>query len=117
MGIFSEIVDKIFHRDKAQPLTPTNLPPSQRMHSTDLEAILMGLEKSQTQKLNWRTSIVDLMKLLNMDSSPETRQALADELGYTGDKQNSAKMNLWLHGKVMEKVKEEGGKIPGDWVH
>ena len=66
------------------------------------------------QKLNWKTSIVDLMKALDLDSSLQARQALAKELNYTGDTNDSAKMNIWLHGQVMKKVAENGGKVPAD---
>jgi hypothetical protein len=66
------------------------------------------------QKLNWRTSIVDLMKLLNLDSSLAARKELATELGYTGDMNDSATMNIWLHKQVMKKVAENGGQVPAD---
>jgi hypothetical protein len=66
------------------------------------------------QKLNWRTSIVDLMKLLNLDSSLGARKELATELGYTGDMNDSATMNIWLHKQVMKKVAENGGTVPAD---
>jgi hypothetical protein len=66
------------------------------------------------QKLNWRTSIVDLMKLLNLDSSLGARKELATELGYTGDMNDSATMNIWLHKQVMKKVAENGGQVPAD---
>lgn len=62
--------------------------------------------------MNWRTSIVDLMKLLELDSSLERRKELADELGFNGDKSDSAAMNIWLHKAVMRKLAENGGKVP-----
>ena len=77
-----------------------------------MEEVLEDLAAKSSQKLNWRTSIVDLMKLLGMDSSLQQRKALADELGYTGDKSDSAAMNIWLHKQVMRKVAENGGKVP-----
>jgi hypothetical protein len=64
--------------------------------------------------LNWRTSIVDLLKLLNMDSSLQARKELAKELHYTGNTEDSAAMNIWLHKQVMEKIAANGGKIPAD---
>jgi Domain of unknown function (DUF3597) len=64
------------------------------------------------QRLDWRHSIVDLMKLLNLDSSLSARKQLAEELHYTGDMNDSAKMNIWLHKQVMRKLAENGGKVP-----
>jgi hypothetical protein len=80
----------------------------------DVEAVLNGMAANNRQKLNWRTSIVDLMKLLDLDSSLQARKALADELHYTGDKSDSATMNIWLHKQVMKKLAENGGKVPAD---
>jgi 3-oxoacyl-ACP reductase-like protein len=80
--------------------------------SVDVEAVLEALNAKSTQKLNWRTSIVDLMKLVGLDSSLQHRQELAQELGYTGDKNDSAAMNIWLHKAVMRKLAENGGKVP-----
>ena len=78
----------------------------------DIEQVLDGLAAKNAQKLNWRTSIVDLMKLVGMDSTLAERKELADELGYTGDKNDSAAMNVWLHKEVMRKLEENGGKVP-----
>jgi hypothetical protein len=78
---------------------------------------LDGLAKQKKQKLNWRKSIVDLMKLLDLDSSPSARKRLADELHYQGDKKQSAKMNIWLHKQVMIKLAENGGKVPDELKH
>ena len=64
------------------------------------------------QKLNWQTSIVDLMKMLDLDSGLDARKSLAGELGYTGDTNDSASMNVWLHKQVMQKLAENGGKVP-----
>ena len=80
----------------------------------DIEAVLDGLNAERDQKLNWRTSIVDLMKLLGLDSSLQARKQLADELHYTGDKEDWASMNVWLHKQVMQKLAENGGKVPDD---
>ena len=78
----------------------------------DVEAVLTEMASKNPQKLNWRTSIVDLMKLLDLDSSLGARQELATELGYTGAKDGSAEMNIWLHKQVMTKLAENGGRVP-----
>lgn len=82
--------------------------------SVDVEAVLNDLAAKNPQKLNWRTSIVDLLKLLDLDSSLHARQQLADELHYSGDKNDSASMNVWLHKQVIKKLEENGGKVPAD---
>jgi Domain of unknown function (DUF3597) len=82
--------------------------------SVDVEAVLNERASANKQKLNWRTSIVDLMKLLNLDSSLASRKELAKELGYTGSTDDSATMNIWLHKQVMRKLAENGGKVPAD---
>ena len=82
------------------------------MERVDIEQVLDGLAAKNPQKLNWRTSIVDLMKLVGMDSTLAERKELADELGYTGDKNDSASMNVWLHKEVMRKLEQNGGKVP-----
>jgi hypothetical protein len=84
------------------------------MTIVDVEAVLEGLAAKNPQKLNWRTSIVDLMKLVGMDSSLSERKALAQELGYTGSLQDSATMNIWLHKQVLRKLAENGGKVPAN---
>lgn len=78
----------------------------------DIEAVLNAQAKAAGQPLNWRTSIVDLMKLCEIDPSLENRRELADELGYTGDKSDTATMNIWLHKQVLAKLEESGGKVP-----
>jgi hypothetical protein len=83
----------------------------------DVAAVLDGLAKKNKQKLNWRKSIVDLMKLLDLDSSQTARKKLAEELHYTGDMKDSAKMNVWLHKQVMVKLAANGGKVPEDLKH
>ena len=70
------------------------------------------MSAKQTQKLNWRTSIVDLMKLVGLESSLENRKELAKELGYKGDTADSAAMNIWLHKQVMNQLAAHGGKVP-----
>ncbi|HHV69089.1 MAG TPA: DUF3597 domain-containing protein, partial [Ochrobactrum intermedium] len=80
--------------------------------SVDVGAILDAAVAKSGQKLNWKTSIVDLMKALGLDSSLEHRKELAKELGYTGDTGDSATMNVWLHKQVIQKLKDNGGKVP-----
>jgi hypothetical protein len=80
----------------------------------DVEAVLNDLASKAGQPLNWRTSIVDLMKLLHLDSSLSARKDLAKELNYTGDTEDSATMNVWLHKQVIKKLEENGGKVPDD---
>lgn len=80
----------------------------------DVAPILDAAVKKSGQKLDWRHSIVDLMKALGMDASLSERKELADELGYTGDTGDSAKMNMWLHKALMKKLSENGGKVPAD---
>jgi uncharacterized protein DUF3597 len=80
----------------------------------DVNAVLNEMASKNSQKLDWRKSIVDLMKLVGMDSSLASRKELATELGYTGDKDDSATMNIWLHKQVLKKLAENGGKVPQD---
>ena len=82
--------------------------------SADIEQILNAAVKKSGQKLDWRHSIVDLMKALGMDASLAERRELAGELGYTGDTNDSAKMNIFLHKALMKKLSENGGKVPAD---
>jgi hypothetical protein len=97
------------------PTSATAKPATQT--TVDVAAVLDGLAKQKKQKLKWRTSIVDLMKLLDLDSSAAARKRLAEELHYQGDMTNSAKMNIWLHKQVMIKLAENGGKVPEDLKH
>jgi hypothetical protein len=80
----------------------------------DVEAVLNDMAAKAGQPLNWRTSIVDLMKLLHLDSSLSARKELAKELHYSGDTDDSATMNVWLHKQVIKKLEENGGKVPAD---
>jgi len=84
------------------------------MQEVDVEEVLTNMQKQSGQQLNWRTSIVDLLKLLNLDSSLQARKELAAELHYTGDTNDSASMNIWLHKQVMNKLAQNGGKVPAD---
>ena len=85
-------------------------PPQQ----VDVAAILDGMAAKNPEKLDWKRSIVDLMKLVGMDSSFTARKQLAAELHYTGDPNDSAAMNIWLHKQVLQKISENGGKLPAD---
>lgn len=84
------------------------------MQQVDVEAVLNNMQQQSGQQLNWRTSIVDLLKLLGLDSSLQSRKELAAELHYTGDTNDSASMNIWLHRQVMNKLAANGGKVPAD---
>jgi 3-oxoacyl-ACP reductase-like protein len=80
----------------------------------DVDAVLAGLAAKNGEQLNYRSSIVDLMKLLGLDSSLANRKELADELGYSGAKDGSAEMNIWLHKAVMKRLAENGGKVSAE---
>jgi 3-oxoacyl-ACP reductase-like protein len=86
--------------------------PAAPSQPVDIEPVLDSLNAKSAQKLNWRTSIVDLMKLVGLDSSLQHRKELAKELGYTGNPDDSAAMNIWLHKEVMKKLAANGGKVP-----
>jgi len=141
MSIFGNIMSSIFgHGAKAQPMpggagaAPTSTPASKpgaapasapagnpavapSQGPVDVEAVLTKLASQNKEKLDWRKSIVDLMKLLNLDSSLAARKELAHELNYTGDTNDSATMNVWLHKQVMIKLAENGGKVPEQLKH
>lgn len=80
----------------------------------DVAGILDFMNDQREQKLNWRTSIVDLMKLVGLESSLAERKQLAQELGYTGDTSDTASMNIWLHKQVIQKIIDNGGQLPSD---
>ena len=84
------------------------------MQQVDVEQILNDMAQKNPEKLNWRSSIVDLMKLLGLDSSLNERKELAQELGYSGSTSDTASMNIWLHRQVMNKLAANGGKVPAD---
>ncbi len=118
MGLFQTLKDKIFgHADEAQAATPTQAAPrpaaapaaAQTATATqgkpvDVEATLEYMARKSGKPSNWRESIVDLMNLVGMDSSLSARKEMAQDLGYTGDMNDSASMNIWLHKKVMERL-------------
>ena len=122
MSILGKIVSSIFGHASAAPATPGAAPAGSSSApaagaagaagTVDVEAILTKLAANNKEKLDWQKSIVDLMKLLNLDSSLTARKELADELHFTGDKNDSATMNIWLHKQVMQKLAENGGKVP-----
>ena len=128
MSIFGNIMSAIFGSHAAAApsaaTTPgtasssapgTAAPPAgAAMSNVDVEAVLTKLAGESKEKLDWRKSIVDLMKLLKLDSSFSSRKELAKELGYSGDTNNSASMNIWLHKQVMQKLAANGGKVPAD---
>jgi hypothetical protein len=117
MSIFGKIMDAIFGKAKAEggaPGAPGTTGAGGGMSNVDVEKVVSGMAAQKKEKLDWRKSIVDLMKVLDLDSSLHSRQALAKELGYTGDMNDSAKMNIWLHKQVMNKLAANGGKVPAD---
>jgi hypothetical protein len=120
MSIFGKIMDAIFGKAKAADAGTAGAGAGggsaggATMSQVDVEQVVSDLAKQKKEKLDWRRSIVDLMKVLDLDSSLKSRQALAKELGYTGDMNDSAKMNIWLHKQVMNKLAANGGKVPAD---
>jgi hypothetical protein len=143
MGIFSSIKNAIFGhpaaaktqspqqqaQDSLDNSTPVSMPSAQQMQQVqqtqqatpqqpvDVQAVLQEIssEKGNPQ-LNWQTSIVDLMKLLGIDSSLQNREELATELGYTGEKNGSAEMNIWLHKATMKALADNGGRVPANML-
>jgi len=132
MGMFGDLMNKIFHAagnaerpvDAAAPgAAPKSAVQIKAAASAavvpqvDVTAVLDGLASKSSEKLDWRHSIVDLMKLVGMDSSFSARKALAADLQYKGDTNDSASMNIWLHKQVMQKLAENGGKVPEELKH
>lgn len=115
MSILGKIMDAIFGSKTATaaPGSPT-APAGSVPGGVDMEVVLTKAAAEKKEKLDWRHSIVDLMKVLDLDSSLTARQALAKELKYDGDMKDSAKMNIWLHKQVIMKVQQNGGKVPAD---
>ena len=119
MSIFGKIRDAIFGRAKAaqpqaqQPGGPAmpQLNPAAPAQPVDVDAVLADLASNKGEKLNYQSSIVDLMKLLDLDPSLANRKELATELGYTGAKDGSAEMNIWLHRRVVDELEKNGGKV------
>ena len=98
----------------AAPAAPADVPavPAAPAAPVDVAAVLNGLAATQAERLDWHHSIVDLLKLVGLDSSLDARKELATDLGYTGALDGSAAMNLWLHKAVMQKLADNGGKVP-----
>lgn len=130
MSILGTIMSKIFGHSTpaASAATPAPAQPSATasapqpaaptpMSEVDVEAILTDMASKYSHPVNWKYSIVDLMAILGIDNSLAQRKALAQELGYTGDMNDSATMNIWLHKQVMQKLEENGGKVPADLKH
>ena len=130
MSIFGEIVSKLFGKAKpdqpapaaeptpdptaAQAAAPDAAPAPAPLADVDVAAVMDQAVADSGQTLNWRTSIVDTMKALGVDSSLEHRKQLAQELKYDGDTNDSASMNIWLHKQVMQALAANGGKLPAD---
>ena len=133
MSIFGKIMGAIFgHKAEAAPAgggsagggaapapgsAPSASPSGAPAQSVDVAEIVDKAVAAQKEKLEWRTSIVDLMKALNIDSSLSARKELAKELGYSGDTNDSASMNILLHKQVMAKLAANGGKLPPEIKH
>ncbi|HEY4252919.1 MAG TPA: DUF3597 domain-containing protein [Roseomonas sp.] len=126
MSIFGSIMSRIFGHGTANAATPAAdaapaagaapaaAPGAPAGAPVDVTAILDDLASKAGQTLDWRHSIVDLMKLVGLDSSYENRKSLAQELHFSGDMNDSAAMNIWLHRQVMTKLAENGGQVPAD---
>jgi hypothetical protein len=127
MSLFSSILEKLGFSQRAEPnkpapapaptsapqAAPVEKPPVVAISAVDVVAKLESLAASNPQKLNWKVSIVDLLKLLSLDSSLEARKELATELGCPKEKMgDSAQMNIWLHKTVLQKLADNGGNIP-----
>jgi hypothetical protein len=126
MSIFSAILNKIFPSSHPAATTAAADAPAATPGQTtaaagaataepvDVVAILTEKQAKSPQKLNWQSSIIDMMKLLGLDSSLEARKSLAAELGYIGSTDDTTSMNMWLHKAVMKKLADNGGKVPDD---
>ena len=122
MGIFSSIIERLRNLGRhgsPQSGTPQRqqtqeapYQPGQAIQNVDIEAVLRDLAAKKGEKLNWRESIVDLLKLLDLDSSLDARKELAEELNIHAGPHGSAEQNIALHRAVMRKVAENGGKVP-----
>lgn len=127
MSIFGKIMGAIFgSKADAAPAggsapgvnpTPASSSAAPAVPGVDIAPILDSAVAAKKEKLEWRTSIVDLMKALDIDSSLAARKELAKELNYTGDTNDSASMNIWLHKQVIAKIVANGGKVPADLKH
>lgn len=136
MGIFSGIKNAIWGKAKAKQAAkpaaarpvapkpaapvptaaPAAVPAPVEIDTVDVAELLEEMAEKAAMELNWKTSIVDLMKLLDLDFSLTARKELAEELGYTGKLDGSAEMNIWLHKAVMKELAKNGGKVPADML-
>ncbi len=123
MGILSTIINKVFGGQKEPASATTEVAetvitetPAAPVVEFDVAGYLNGLAGQSKEKLEWTVSIVDLLKLVGMDSSLAARKELAKELGYGEDMADSAKMNIWLHKQVMQQIAQHGGKLPDTLV-
>jgi len=125
MGLLSNLMSKIFsHAAPAAPASSGGAAPAATgtapapaaapAQPVDVTAILDGMAAKNPEKLDWKHSIVDLMKLVGMDSSLGARKQLATELNYTGNQTDTATMNMWLQKQVLKKIADNGGKLPAD---
>jgi len=114
MSLIGNIINKVLHPSKA---AGQDVKTEAGKTEVDVAKILEERARTFDYPLNWQTSIVDLMKLLGLDSSLEARKELAKELGYKGDMNDTAPMNIWLHKQVMKKLAESGGKVPEEFLH
>jgi len=123
MGLFANLLSKVFGQQAAVAPAASKSPGAAApvaagatapAASVDVTAILDDLARKNPEKLDWRKSIVDLMKLVGMDSSFASRKELAKDLNYTGDTADSAAMNIWLHKVVIRKIADNGGKVPNE---
>jgi hypothetical protein len=121
MGVFGNIISAIFKHPSVAGAAAAGAGSSAAQGSTakskpmtkeEVEAMIEKIADAQDEEYNWEESIVDLMKLLKLDSSLTARKQLAQELGYKGELNGSAEMNIWLHEQVMTKLAESGGKVP-----
>jgi Domain of unknown function (DUF3597) len=129
MSIIGKIMNAIFDQAGTTPVdggrpvstnastTSPSAAPAAPPRSIEIAPILDRAVAAKEEKLEWRTSIVDFMKALDIDTSRATRKQLATELGYTGDANDSASMNVWLHKEVMEKLAASGGRLPPEIKH
>jgi hypothetical protein len=127
MGLFGTILEKLGFGSSTAQAAPAQAPaapapsapaPPKSMTAVDVVAKLEGLAAKHKEKLNWKTSIVDLLKLLGLDSSLSARKELAGELGCPAEKMgDSAQMNMWLHKTVMKKLADNGGNIPKELLN
>jgi Domain of unknown function (DUF3597) len=120
MGIFSSIISKIFGTSEANAAEATpeaaaaTAPGALGGADVNVAAILDEMNEKNPEELDWRVSIVDLMKVLGLDSSLAARKTLAGEMKFSGDTSDSASMNIWLHEQIIAKLAANGGKVPAD---